>query len=109
VPGNATTIGFDLAGLLARSASRDVTTATLAFKVIGKLIARRRMAIKDYSEDAHLKMMAAAFDVAPFAVKMAITKFLRKLIRRAPITDQYRIAPKRRKSLPRADRGPRRH
>jgi hypothetical protein len=60
--------------------------------LIGKLIARCRTAVKEYSEDANLKMVAAALDAAPFAVNIAITQFVRKLIRRAPITDQYRIA-----------------
>jgi hypothetical protein len=46
VPRNATTIGFDPPVLLARGASRDVTTATLAFKVIGKLIARRHTSVR---------------------------------------------------------------
>jgi hypothetical protein len=69
-----------------------VLSATLAFKMIGKLITRRRTAVKECSEDAHLKLMAAVVDAALFATKMAITKFVRKLIRMAPITDQYRIA-----------------
>jgi hypothetical protein len=73
-----------------------VLPETLAFKVIGKLIARRRTAVKECSEDTHLKMMSAALDAVPFPVMMAITmeitKFVRKRIRRAPITDQDRIA-----------------
>jgi hypothetical protein len=91
VPRNTTTVGFDPV-LLARSASRGVTTATLAFKTIGKLIARHRTAVKEYSEDAHLKMMATTLGADPFAIKMVITKFVQKLIQRASITDQYRIA-----------------
>jgi hypothetical protein len=73
MPRNATTTGFDMVVLLDRGASREVTTAMLAFKVIGKLIARRHTAVKEYSEDAHLKLMAAALHAAPFAV--TITKF----------------------------------
>jgi hypothetical protein len=46
VPRNATTIEFDPAVLLVLGASRDVTTATLAFNVIGKLITRRHMAVR---------------------------------------------------------------
>jgi hypothetical protein len=45
-PRNAPTIEFDRAVLLARGASLDVTTATLVFKVIGKLIARRHTAVR---------------------------------------------------------------
>jgi hypothetical protein len=69
-----------------------VLPATLTFNVIGKLIARRRTAVKGCSEDAHRKLMADALDAAPFAVTMAITKFVQKRIRRSPIADQYRIA-----------------
>jgi hypothetical protein len=89
---NAATIRFDPAVLLARGASRDVATATLAFKVIGKLITKSETAAVEYSEDAHLEMMAVALEAAPFAVKMAITRFLRRLIWKAPVADQYRIA-----------------
>jgi hypothetical protein len=55
--------------------------------MIGELIARVPTAVNEYSEDADLKMMAAALDAASFAVTVAIKKFVRKWIRRASITD----------------------
>jgi hypothetical protein len=89
---DADTIRFDPALLLARGASRDVATATLAFDVIGKLVAKRDTAIAEYTEDAPLKMIDAALGAAPFAIKMAITRCLRVLIYKASVADQDRIA-----------------
>jgi hypothetical protein len=82
VPHNAMTIWSDPAVLQARGASRDV-----GIQGDWKFFARRHTAVKEYLEDAHLKMTAAALNATPFAAKMAIMKFLRKLLRRAAITD----------------------